>query len=598
MTNNPLRLLVYIEVAVLALVATGVFIFLTERYQRALTEQAEQSSASSVTQVVVVYVPATVQSSATPSVTRTPSPSPSATASATASPSPSPTLPLPPTVGAPTSTQGAPSPLVPTSTRIPPTSTPVPPTAPPPTSTRAPAVPTAPPTDPPPTPTRVPVVPTAPPPTSTPRPARTTSSGTAWRSITQCALIDAAGNYRLDADLAAGGDCIRVQTSYAIVDCAGHAIRNSNFGGAGIAVRKYGVLGNQSPAYIEIRNCRVSGFRYGILVEGANNVVVHDNDSSNNYDDVDPGTRYGNFLGMTDGGGIRLNNTIDSYVFANTTKNQAIGIDVRYSSGIKVRSNTSSGNSAWGVNFYASQNGEITNNVTNDNVRRCTWGAGTVGLGCDAGGIAVQGGSNGNMIAYNQVGGQNGNGIFIKAHAMPCGSNNSIIGNTITSVLYNSVELGFCTDNKINGNAIRDGLDGIWIGYARDTEIRNNTISNMRNHGVISSNSHNILVTGNQITNSNEGIYFYSENVDRSVFGWLPQDGDYRSHDNCLCGNTIQSNLTAAIHLKDTVYNQVTNNNFQGNGRTIWSQGNGTGNNTSGNVGWLPALVGGLLARR
>ncbi len=576
MRNTTLSLLIVFETAALGLVAMGVFGFLADRYDRARASAEEQTIAAGATEVFVALLSATPPTntptvtptrSSTPTATRTSSPSPSPIASATFTVPPAATRTRASITAAPSSTKSAPTN----------TSVPVSPSA-----TRSPAPPTV-----------------LPPPslTSTPRPTRTPSSTTVWDSVTQCGLIDEPGNYRVDADLFAGGDCLQVKTSYAVLDCTGHSIRNSNFGGSGIAVRKYGVLANQPPAYVEIRNCSVSGFRYGISVDGGNHIVIHDNDSSNNYDDVDPGTRYGIFLGMTDGGGIRLNNTTDSYIFGNTTTHQAIGIDVRYSSGISVRSNTSSGNSAWGINFYASQNGEISGNVTNDNVRKCTWGAGTVGFGCDAGGIAIQGGSNGNMVANNQVGGQNGNGIFIKAHAMPCGSNNSIIGNTITSVLYNSVELGFCTGNKINGNLIRDGLDGIWIGFARDSEIRNNTISNMRNHGVISSNSHNILVTGNQIINSNEGIYFYSEDYDRNFFSWLPA-GDYRSHDNCLCANTIQNNGTVGIHLKDSTNNQVTNNNFQGNGRTIVIQGNGDGNNTSGNIGWLPPLLQRLLARR
>ena len=119
----------------------------------------------------------------------------------------------------------------------------------------------------------------------------------------------------------------------------------------------------------------------------------------------------------------------------------------------------------------------------------------------------------------------------------------------------------------------------------------------MRNHGIISSNSHNNIVSGNNIINSNEGLSFYSEDYDRNVFSWLPP-GDYRSHDNCLCANTFQNNSTVGIRLKDSTNNQVTNNTFQGNGRTVIVQGNGDGNNMQGNVGWwLPATLDQSIAR-
>jgi len=412
-------------------------------------------------------------------------------------------------------------------------------------------------------------------------------------TLSQCDTIDGKGNYRLSSDLTANGECIKIATSYVLLDCAGHSIRGTNFTGYGIAIHKYGLLGAETPAYVEVRNCRVSNFSYGIYVEAGDRLVIRGNDSSNNYDDTDPGTRFGKFLGMTEGGGIRLNYTTNSQILENTTSHQAIGIDVRYSSGIIVRGNTASDNSAWGINFLRTQNSEASGNTTTDNVRKCTWGAGTVGFGCDAGGIVVQDGSSGNTVSNNSVTGRNGNGIFIKAHALPCGNNNSIVGNTISSVLYNAVEFGFCSGNKINNNQLSNGLDGVWLGFGHDNEIKNNTITGMRNHGIISSNSRNNTVSGNQIISSNEGLFFYSEDYDRGAFSFLPP-GDYRSYGNCLCGNTFQSN-TVAVHLMDSTSNQVTNNVFQNNGRTFLVQGNGDGNNLQG-LDWRDTLWGQSVA--
>jgi parallel beta-helix repeat protein len=185
-------------------------------------------------------------------------------------------------------------------------------------------------------------------------------------------------------------------------------------------------------------------------------------------------------------------------------------------------------------------------------------------------------------VSGNQVLGRNGNGIFIKAHAEPCGNNNSIIGNTVAGALYNSIELSFCTGNKINGNTFRDGLDGVWLGFAHDNEINDNTIVNMKNHGIISSNSHHNTISGNHISNANVGLLFYSESYDQNFFYFLAKDGDYTSHDNCLCNNVFQSN-TISIHLKDSTFNRVNNNDLRGNGRGILLQGNTKGNNTDGN---------------
>lgn len=565
MKNPTFSLVVVVETTIVGLVAMGIFALLVDQYDRAQAYVNEQRISGEATEMFIALLTA-VPPTRTPTATgtRTRTPTVTSTSTVTFTPANTATPPIAQTL-APVETPR------PTRTSRPPSPATVP-------STDVDSAVTAPPTAPP-----------------TLRPTRTPAAQ-GWTSVDKCGVIDGPGSYRVGSDLSASGDCLRVRTSYVVLDCGGHSIRGTNFAGSGIAIQKYGLLNSTVPSYIEVRNCRVSNFKYGIFVESGKSLVIHDNNSSNNYDDTDPATRYGIFLGSADGGGIRVNNTTASAITGNTTLHQAIGIDIRNSSGITVRANTASDNSAWGINFIGVQGSEISGNTTADNVRKCVWGAGTVGYGCDAGGIVLQGGSSGNTVSNNTITGRNGNGVFIKAHAQPCGNNNSIVGNTIRSVLYNAVELGFCSGNHVNGNAIQDGLDGIWLGYSHDTEIRNNTISNMLNHGIISSNSHNNTVTGNQIVNSNEGIYFFSESYDSGAFSWLPQ-GDYRSHDNCLCANVLDSNGTVGIRLQDSTANQVTNNTFRNNGRTVVVQGNGDGNNMQGNVGWIPTFLGTGIAR-
>lgn len=529
--------LILVEALVIGIASTTMYAFLVGQYEQAQMVLDSRSSGMQATELAVAFLTANPPT-ATPTETSTPTETPTLTPTGTPTLAPSATVTATATLtSTPASPSGSPTAIY----------------------TRAPTRPSG-------------------------------------MGLAHCDTIAASGTFRVVADLTTPGDCIRVQTSNVVIDCGGHTIRGTEMAGYGIAVTRYGLLNSQPPANVEIRNCKLSNFRYGIYVQGGAKVAIHDNDSSNNFDDTEPGSRYGKFLGMVDGGGIRIEDSSDSQVYANRTLHQAIGIDIHNSSNITVRNNVSSDNSAWGISLIRTQNSEVSNNTTSDNVRQCTWGGGTVGYGCDAGGIAIQDGSNGNTISSNTVSGRNGNGIFIKAHALPCGNNNSIVLNTITSVLYNAVELGFCSGNKVNSNAIRDGLDGIWLGFAHDTEIKNNNISNMRNHGIISSNSRNNMISGNQINNSNEGLFFFSEPYDQKDYSWLPP-GDYGSHDNCLCANSFQGNVTAAIHLKDSTYNRVNNNLFQGNTRTILTQGKGDGNDMGGNVtGWRQGLSGALLA--
>ena len=115
-------------------------------------------------------------------------------------------------------------------------------------------------------------------------------------------------------------------------------------------------------------------------MEASSGVNIHHNTVTRNFDDVN-GQRYGIFLGMVEGGGIRLNESDNGFVENNNANSQAIGIDIRSSSGIHVRNNDSSNNSAWGINLLGTGDSEVSGNTTNGNVRYCTWGAGVVGSG-------------------------------------------------------------------------------------------------------------------------------------------------------------------------------------------------------------------------
>ncbi|MBI4670678.1 MAG: right-handed parallel beta-helix repeat-containing protein [Chloroflexi bacterium] len=210
-------------------------------------------------------------------------------------------------------------------------------------------------------------------------------------------------------------------------------------------------------------------------------------------------------------------------------------------------------------------------------MRYCTWGAGVVGPGCDAGGITLQDGSNGNRILNNEVGSGNGNGIFIKAHGVPCGNNNVIAGNHIHDIMYNAVELGFCTGNQIVGNNIHNSIDGIWMGFAKGNVIKDNTIANMNNHGVIVLNSFEIEVSGNQIINARDGIYFFWEQKNPGDFWWLDVN-QFASRNNRIFSNTLRDNAGSGIFLENSTDNEVHNNVFANNAKNIKLKGNTNGN--------------------
>ncbi len=403
-----------------------------------------------------------------------------------------------------------------------------------------------------------------------------------------CAEVWQSGFYKMYADFKTTlkrFDCMVVQASDVIIDCDGHTIEGLNKQGHGFWIRKYGFPFLQTPNNVEIRNCKVTNARDGVFAEAGTNLWIHNNDFSNNYDDTDS-RRFGIFLGLAEGGGIRLDNVQGARIENNTANNAAIGIDVRNSDSITIRNNTAINNSAWGVNLLNTQNSEVSGNTLKDNVRWCTWGSGVVDRGCDAGAIMLQDGASHDVVQNNTISGQNGSGIFIKAHDLRCGDDNLIQNNKIGDALYNAIELGFCTGNKVIGNEITGNGStyvGVSFGFDSNTEVRNNKITGMRNQGINSWDSRNTIIDGNQISTSHEGVLVYWSGWDPNQFGFLtPSPDHYASRDNTISNNALRGNALAGIHLLNSIQNHITNNTFANNAKNVWVEGKNDGNVVAG----------------
>lgn len=401
-----------------------------------------------------------------------------------------------------------------------------------------------------------------------------------------CGSINSPGEYFLTTSLSSHWDCIQIFSDNVIFDCQGNSLNGFDGNGYGIVVHHTSAILGRAVNNIEIRNCNMSRHKYGIFIDAANNLYIHDNNSSGNYNDTD-GRNFGIFLGLVEGGGIRVNDTRGALVANNRAGgHQAIGLDIRQSTGIVVRGNTADGNTAWGIHFYGVTNSEISSNTSSNNIRYCTWGSGVVGPGCDAGGIMMQSGSSNNVITGNTISGGNGNGIFIKAHGEACGDNNTIANNHINGAMYNAIELSFCRNNRLQANEINNSLDGIWMGFSLDGEIdAGNYLHDLTNHGVISWNSQDNNLSNNKIVNSREGMYFYSSDYKKEEFWFVPGSAsDHVSRGNCLCSNTLTGNSKAAFHFADSIKNQVTDNTLTNNGLNFLMEGNTSGNIIQNNV--------------
>ncbi len=125
------------------------------------------------------------------------------------------------------------------------------------------------------------------------------------------------------------------------------------------------------------------------------------------------------------------------------------------------------------------------------------------------------------------------------------------------------------------GSAITSGsFDAVFFGFTTGTVVRDNVISNMRNHGIISGNSRGSVVENNQITNAREGIYFYWAKWDPKEYFFLtPTPDQYALRDNTIANNTLTDNAAAAIRLSDFTNGRAVGNIFDKNARNIWLEG-------------------------
>jgi hypothetical protein len=249
--------------------------------------------------------------------------------------------------------------------------------------------------------------------TLTVSPAPGHSAGPALTNqITRCKEIRYSGSYALTRNLFATGDCIVVATNRPVtIDLGGWTIFGSDFTGSGI------VAEGGFKQSITVRNGAITGFEYGILLEGVT-VVVENVRISNGA------------VGIVVGG---RSTVVDSIVAGSLA---AIGISV--GGGSIVRGNIVG---ATDIGIVASDRSIVSGNVVNGDlgitVRATSIVSGNTVRGTEFG-IAADVGS---TVSGNTV--INSEEDLTNALSVRCPSN--VIGNTLTTGRKNLIGDG-CTD--------------------------------------------------------------------------------------------------------------------------------------------------------
>ena len=268
----------------------------------------------------------------------------------------------------------------------------------------------------------------------------------------------------------AGDGVIQIQGDDITLDGTGVTLIGEDFQGIGLVMNGH--------TNLTLRNFHIRGFRYGIRIENASQVVIRNSDISGNFKDTTT-----TFLHMREGGlyggGILFRNVHDSLVAHNVLTDQSIGLEMIDSDDNRVLDNTTSSgpegnetgqNSCWGVRLDGSSRNLVRGTIA-DFVDRQRYGL----RSGDSAGILLVNGSHDNRIVSNSMT-HSGDGFFLGNGCEVASHHNYVWGNDGSHSPHNAFESTF-SDGNVSERNRADGSDyGFWPGSSYNSRVARNQI--------------------------------------------------------------------------------------------------------------------------
>ena len=249
---------------------------------------------------------------------------------------------------------------------------------------------------------------------------------------------------------------------------------------------------------ITIRNLDVSGFKWGVVLEGCKRIRLENCNTSWNAN-LKPGTvidESGNAPEDDHGGGIVVRDSTDCHFERCTAQHQWDGIDLVRSSRVTIQNGDFSYCGNWGVHLWNSS----FNVFRHNRAVWCTTGGGSLYQALsgwqtyDAQAVGIDHNSCDNIIEQNDLR-FGGDGIFIRANEGPItpgtvvpvknGSHrNKLLFNDCSFSPNNAIEVDLVDDTQIIGNNCSFSNYGLWLGYSRRCIVSGNTCVSDTNHCV------------------------------------------------------------------------------------------------------------------
>lgn len=245
---------------------------------------------------------------------------------------------------------------------------------------------------------------------------------------------------------------IVVERNGIVLDGTGHTVQGKAFGDGTYASK--GILLFEM-SNVTIRNMKIKGFYYGILLnESSENGVVGNNITNNGG-----------------GSGVQLQNSSDNRIAENTIASNWNGIWLVYSSDNNIAANDITTNSWDGVVLLSSSNNSISGNIITGHTNN---GHGGISTGTEP----PAGRSSNNTIADNNI---TNNWCAIGfSETLDNTVSRNIIANNDNGIVIND-----SYNNTISGNNVANNGNGVLVWYVYDaftnnTFYHNNFIDNTR----------------------------------------------------------------------------------------------------------------------
>ncbi len=364
------------------------------------------------------------------------------------------------------------------------------------------------------------------------------------RSITlkeSCKLLP--GKFKINDPRSKGAVRItgkNIEVDFAGVELASTTGKQSDYTGIGIIV--------ENARDVVVRNARVSGYKYNIVVKNSRRVLLTDCDttgslmkpilSKEKYDSRDWLDIFKEKRWRQYGAGIALEKSSHCRVQNCESHDSVNGLWLVNSEHNYIVHNDFSHNTGWGIWMWKACRNTIFFNNCDYNVR-CEKPE-RYSAGGDSAGIMLSNANHFNLITHNTFR-YSGDGFFLNgALGTPKSNDNIIAFNDGSHSPHNAFESSDGHRNQFIGNIASNSRHGFWCGFSTYNQFIGNIIENINEWGIAIEHAFENVICGNEIRRARRGIILFTRK------GWGRESRDYE-----ITGNTFEECLNA-ITLSNT----------------------------------------------